>query len=134
MKCYKRDTCKKHRTTENRKFQRKWHLSVILSVHRETLGRWEENIYGREAMCLNIIYLRNGIHGAPGWLSLLGVWLLILAQVMISGSWDWALCWAPGSAGSLLEIPSLCLPPPVLPFSKYDTTIHPAEQVRSQKA
>ena len=27
----------------------------------------------------------------PGWFSQLNVWLLILAQVMIRGSWDWAL-------------------------------------------
>ena len=25
--------------------------------------------------------------GAPGWLSWLGIWLLVLAWVMISGSW-----------------------------------------------
>ena len=30
----------------------------------------------------------------PGWLSQLSVQLLTMAGVMISGSWNWALCWA----------------------------------------
>ena len=30
--------------------------------------------------------------GEPGWLSWLSIWLLISAQVMISGFWDQALC------------------------------------------
>ena len=47
---------------------------------------------------------------APGWLSWLSDWLLISAQVMISGSCDGAPCWAPSSAWSLLEIPRLPLP------------------------
>ena len=51
--------------------------------------------------------------GKPGWLSRLSVRLLILAQVMESGSQDWALSWAPHSMGSMLEILSLslCLSP-----------------------
>ena len=32
--------------------------------------------------------------GAPRWLSWLSIRLLILAQVMISRLWDWALHWA----------------------------------------
>ena len=42
------------------------------------------------------------------WMS---VWLLILAQYVISGSWDWALHRAPCSVGSLLGILFLPLPP-----------------------
>lgn len=37
------------------------------------------------------------------WLSWLHIGLLVLAQVMISGSWDWAHSWAPHSVGSLLS-------------------------------
>lgn len=66
MKCYKRDTCKKHRTIEDGKSQRKGYLSLILSINRATFGRGKENIYGGEEMCSNIICLRNGIHGVPG--------------------------------------------------------------------
>ena len=39
--------------------------------------------------------------GAPGWLSQWRVWLLIPAQVLISGLWVHALCWAPRWARSL---------------------------------
>ena len=45
--------------------------------------------------------------GAHGWFSQLRVWLLISAQVMIPGSWDWALCWATWWAWRLLKILSL---------------------------
>ena len=56
--------------------------------------------------------------GVPGWLSWLSNWLLILAQVMISGSWDQAWPWAQGSAESLLIDPlSLCLLLPLLVLS-----------------
>ena len=42
------------------------------------------------------ILVRNrGILGCPGgYLSWLSVWLLILAPIMTSGSWDWAPHWA----------------------------------------
>ena len=40
--------------------------------------------------------------GAPGWLNWLGICLSILAQVMISRSWDGALHQALHSVGSLL--------------------------------
>ena len=40
-------------------------------------------------------------------------WLLISAQVMILGSWDWALGQAPCSVGTLLEILS---PSPFVPL------------------
>ena len=55
--------------------------------------------------------------GAPGWCSKLSIWLLISAQLMISGSWDWALHWALSWAQSLLKIlsPSPSVPP--LPHS-----------------
>ena len=52
--------------------------------------------------------------GAPGWLSGLSVQLLISAQVMIPGLWDWAPCWALHWAWSLLKVPptlSLCPSP-----------------------
>ena len=51
--------------------------------------------------------------GAPGWLSQLSIALLFLAQVMISGSWDGAPCWALCWAWSLFRI--LSLPPTLLP-------------------
>ena len=52
--------------------------------------------------------------GAPGWLSQLGVLLLISARVMISGLWDRAPCWALCWTWSLLMIPSLCSSPPCM--------------------
>ena len=48
-------------------------------------------------------YLKSWLLRVPGWLSWLGVWLLISSQVMISGAWDWAPHWASHSAGSLLS-------------------------------
>ena len=48
--------------------------------------------------------------GAPGWLSWLGIQLLILAQVMILGWWDGALSRALCSAQSACPSPSA--PPP----------------------
>ena len=45
--------------------------------------------------------------GVPGWLSQLGIWLSILARVVISESWNWVVYWALRSAGSLLKILSL---------------------------
>ena len=44
--------------------------------------------------------LQKKIEGTPGWLIQL-VKHLLLALVMIPGSWDQALHWAPFSAGSL---------------------------------
>ena len=54
--------------------------------------------------------------GAPGWFSWLSSRLLISAQVMISGSWDWAPCWALQWLWNLLEIlfPSPFSPSPLL--------------------
>ena len=50
------------------------------------------------------------ILGAPEWFSQLGIWLLILAQVMISWLWDrvpsWAVCWAWSLLGILSSSPS----------------------------
>lgn len=54
--------------------------------------------------------------GAPGWLSQLGIQLLILAGVMISGSRDQALCQALSSGWSLLVL-SLLFPLLSLPLS-----------------
>ena len=45
----------------------------------------------------------------PGWLSQLSVWLLVSAQVIISGLWDWAPHQALWWGRSLLEILSLSL-------------------------
>ena len=42
---------------------------------------------------LSLTFLSSGPpggFGAPGWLSWLSIWLLISAQVMILGLWDWA--------------------------------------------
>ena len=47
---------------------------------------------------------KNIIGGASGWFSQLSISLLILAQVMIPGSWDWAPHRAPHCVWSLLEI------------------------------
>ena len=55
-----------------------------------------------------------------GWLSWLNVWLLILAQVMISGLWDgalspashWASCWTLSKKHGACLIFSLSLPLP----------------------
>ena len=55
--------------------------------------------------------------GAPGWLSQLGVWVLVSALGMISGSWDEASHWAPCSAGNLLELLLLPLFLPLLVHS-----------------
>ena len=38
---------------------------------------------------------RGRDYEAPEWFSQLSVRLLISGQVMIPGSWDLALCWAP---------------------------------------
>ena len=43
----------------------------------------------------------------------LNIWLLILAEVMISGLWDWVLCQGPCWVWSLLKILSLILPLPL---------------------
>ena len=47
----------------------------------------------------------------------LKIWLLVLAQVMISGSWDWAPGCAPRSVGTLLQNFSLPLLPATLILS-----------------
>lgn len=52
---------------------------------------------------------KNADLGAPGWLSLLSIWLLILAQVMILESWDRAPHQALHRVWSLLKILSLLL-------------------------
>ena len=43
---------------------------------------------------LNLNFGLRFIMGAPGWLSRLTIQTLVLALVMISGSWDGALRWA----------------------------------------
>ena len=48
--------------------------------------------------------------GVPGCLSQLSLHLLISAQVMISGMWDWAPCQALCWVQSLLKVVSLPLP------------------------
>ena len=47
--------------------------------------------------------------GALRWCSRLTVWLLVFAQVMILGSWDWTPCQAPCSGWGLLNSLSLSL-------------------------
>ena len=63
---------------------------------------------------LPVIKLLNyGDLVVPGWLSQVSGWLLILTQVMISGS---SLDWVPGSEQSLLGILSLRSPPAHAPL------------------
>ena len=50
------------------------------------------------------MHVESKVHsGAPGWLSQLILWLLISAQVFISGWWVQAPHWAPCWSGSLLK-------------------------------
>lgn len=42
--------------------------------------------------------------GVAGWLGWLSIQLLILAHIIISGSWDQALPWAPHSGSLLLSL------------------------------
>ena len=51
--------------------------------------------------------------GVPGWVSRLGIQLLISALVFISGSWDQDFHWTPHSGRSLFEILSLPLSLPL---------------------
>ena len=51
-------------------------------------GIAKPNIGGEEGLG---VARRMVLYGAPGWLSQLSVQLLILVQVMISGSWDGAV-------------------------------------------
>ena len=53
-------------------------------------------LFDLKPKCIYYLF-KNLSFGVPGWLSLLSVGLLISAQVMISGSWDQALHWAPCS-------------------------------------
>ena len=59
---------------------------------------------------------------APGWHSQLGTWLLVLAQVMNSGSWDGAPCQAPCStesaSGFSLPLPLSPLAHSLFPLNK----------------
>ena len=56
-----------------------------------------------------VLVMLKTTSGAPGWLSQVSIQILILAQVMISGSWDEA-----SASEGLLEIllPSPSAPPP----------------------
>ena len=56
--------------------------------------------------------------GAPGWPSRLSIWLFISAQVMISGSWDQALCWAQWDVCSRFSPSPSASPHCVLSLSK----------------
>ena len=58
------------------------------------------------------ILLKISCMRAPGWLSWLNIRLLIMGQVMISGSWDGAPSRAPCSAWNLLLPLPLLLPTP----------------------
>lgn len=72
--------------------------------------------------------------GTPGWLSQLGVGLLMWAQVVISGSWNQGLTLVPQSPGSLLGIlylshgPSLHSPLCSLSFSQISKTLKERER------
>ena len=83
---------------------------------------------GNRGMSINK-RLVGGLVIELGWLNPLNVWLLILAQVMTSGSWDWAPGQALHSVGSLREDFSPSAPPPAcacalsLPVSKINKYI-----------
>ena len=69
-------------------------------------------------LSLKLFFLMKNIcPGTPGWLSQLGGRLSILAQVMISRSWDGACCGVPRSVGNLLESLPLPLSLPLLTLS-----------------
>ena len=79
--------------------------------------------------CLSPIHVENLLfsiqrerdYWAPGWLSQLSIRFLILCQVMIVGSCDPDLCWAPHWVWILLKILSLSLcpsPPLACPLTK----------------
>ena len=61
--------------------------------------------------------------GMPRWLSQLSIWLLILAQVVTSGSWDWAPDGAPSSVESCFRILSLTLPLLLLSVRKINKSL-----------
>ena len=69
-----------------------------------------------------LTFFRNNKSEMPGWLSQLNIWLFILAQVMISGSWDGAPHGAPHWIWILLQILFLPLPLP-LPSSRNNKNI-----------
>ena len=54
-------------------------------------------------------FRKSAMSGAPRWLNWLRFQLLVLAQVMISGSWDQAPCQALHSAWRVLKMISLSL-------------------------
>ena len=73
------------------------------------------NMSVTQFICNHCVYIYSW--GPPGWRSQLSARLLVSAQVVISGSWDWALHQALRSVGNLLQFvflhlsPSLCLSP-----------------------
>ena len=66
-------------------------------------------------LSLKYVNLKQKIPGAPGWCSQLGVWLLVSAQMVISGLWGQAPCRALHSLRNLLK--SLLLSLPLHPYS-----------------
>ena len=73
-------------------------------AHKRHCSFWIAYSRGNQPPCH-----KDNQPGAPGWLSWLSVWLLILAQDMIPGSWDRALRQAPRWEYSLLKTLSLSL-------------------------
>ena len=63
---------------------------ILVSVHGKVLSR--------DTTQHSLIYILSSLLEAPGQLSWLSLWLLILAQVVISSSWDGA-----PTLGSLLS-------------------------------
>ena len=104
--------------------------SWIFQSLAQSLGFRKENLVGSvvcyipknsNVVLLCLIYVLDLLKsliavGAPGWLSWLSTWLLILAQVMISVCWVWVQCFTLGFVlsreppwGFLSFCPSPCL-------------------------
>ena len=64
--------------------------------------------------CKHSHFQRSSSVAMTGWLSWLGDQVLVSAQVMVEGLWDWAPFWAPCSVENLFDIlsPSLSAPHP----------------------
>ena len=79
-----------------------WHLTLDLSSGPDLRATEFRPCVGLHGECA--AYLKK-IKGA--WMAQsVKHRLLVSARVVISGSWDQALCWAPQSTWSLLGIPS----------------------------
>ena len=75
-----------------------WLITALVLIGETDPSYWHHLIPLVTIVSLHwvlLCLLRNAaIPGVPSWLSWLSVWLLISAQVIISGLWDWAPHWA----------------------------------------